>query len=259
MYPTKTMPHPAQAFFLRGGEVGILLIHGFTGTPFIFHDLGHELHKLGYTIMAPLLAGHGTNPSELEKTNWSDWYNSAEIAYQDLASLCKDVFVVGASFGANIAIQIAAKHQGACGLILIGAPRWIVRHGAIVSGLQLMKLLKIHHFTKSFNKSLSEHSIIGGPNYSYSQIPVSSGQELFNGLKQMSPKLLEKITSPVLLIHSRNDGLIHPASGKYYFHTIISSHREFLSVDAPHHQLHTNQERVHILEVMSDFIATWAS
>ena len=49
-----------NSFFLQGGSMGVLLIHGFTGAPTEMRLLGGFLHQNGLTVSAPLLPGHGT-------------------------------------------------------------------------------------------------------------------------------------------------------------------------------------------------------
>ena len=64
----------ADAFDLVGdGDVGVVLVHGFTGTPYEVRYLGEQLWRAGLSAAAPLLPGHGTTVSELEHTTWHDW------------------------------------------------------------------------------------------------------------------------------------------------------------------------------------------
>ena len=59
-------PHlEGDSFFWEGGEVGILLIHGFTATTAEVRPLAEFLHKNGYTVAGPLLPGHYTKPDDL--------------------------------------------------------------------------------------------------------------------------------------------------------------------------------------------------
>ena len=48
----------AEAYYFPGNEVGIILVHGFTGSPAELKELGEELHKEGYTVQGVLLPGH---------------------------------------------------------------------------------------------------------------------------------------------------------------------------------------------------------
>lgn len=62
MYRKEELVKP---FSLQGGNIGILLIHGFTACPIDLKPLGEILNSFGYTVYAPLLAGHGRTPEEM--------------------------------------------------------------------------------------------------------------------------------------------------------------------------------------------------
>ena len=75
-------------------------MHGFTATTAEVRPFAKKLHELGFTVAAPLLAGHGTTPEEVNRTSWNAWVQSAEEAYQDLKTHSEAVFLVGQSAGA---------------------------------------------------------------------------------------------------------------------------------------------------------------
>ena len=56
-----------DAFFWKGGDKGILLIHGLTATTAEVRPLAKRFHDEGFTVSAVLLPGHGTTPEELIK------------------------------------------------------------------------------------------------------------------------------------------------------------------------------------------------
>lgn len=62
----------AEPFLLSGSSKGVLLIHGFTGSPSEMVLLGEYLYKQGYTVLGVRLAGHGTNVEEMAITNWQE-------------------------------------------------------------------------------------------------------------------------------------------------------------------------------------------
>lgn len=41
----------AEPFFLPGSHKGVLLVHGFTGSPSEMILLGNDLYKRGYTVL----------------------------------------------------------------------------------------------------------------------------------------------------------------------------------------------------------------
>jgi carboxylesterase len=67
----------AEPFFYRGGSRGILLLHGFTATPAETRWLGQHLGGEGYTVFGPRTPGHGTDPHDLARYRWQDWYAAA--------------------------------------------------------------------------------------------------------------------------------------------------------------------------------------
>ena len=50
----------AEPFRHEGGEVGVLLCHGFTGSPQSLRPWAEYLAERGLTVALPLLPGHGT-------------------------------------------------------------------------------------------------------------------------------------------------------------------------------------------------------
>jgi len=110
----------AKDFFFEGNEVGVALFHGFTATTTEVRLLAEYLRGFGYTLSAPLLPGHGTEPADLNQTTWINWYEAAESAYLGLRERCSKVFVCGESMGALLALLIASRYEKVSGVI---APR----------------------------------------------------------------------------------------------------------------------------------------
>ena len=97
-------------FLLEGSRSGVLLLHGFTSTPQSVRYVGHQLHALsGVTVMAPLLAGHGTTPEDFAQTGFRDWLKSAEDALEALSARCTTVCVAGLSLGGTIALNLSIR------------------------------------------------------------------------------------------------------------------------------------------------------
>ncbi len=96
-----------EPFDLAGNSTGVLLLHGFTSTPQSVRHVGYELHmRTGFTITAPLLAGHGTSPEDLARTGHRDWIASAEAALHALQQRASRVIVAGLSLGGTIALNL---------------------------------------------------------------------------------------------------------------------------------------------------------
>ena len=109
---TVTVQPGAEPFSADGGPVGVLVLHGFTGSPRTVRPWAEHLAAAGLTVRAPRLPGHGTTWQDLATTGWRDWYATAEQAFTELSGRCEQVFVTGISMGACLAFRLA-ETQGA--------------------------------------------------------------------------------------------------------------------------------------------------
>ena len=107
---------------LRGGKTGVLMIHGFIGSPISIAPWAQSLNDAGLTVFAPCLPGHGTTPEEMNKTTWENWYACIEDEFIKLRSECDRVFVAGFSMGGALALKLAQiRGSEMDGLILLNA------------------------------------------------------------------------------------------------------------------------------------------
>src|SRR4051812_2345004 len=99
----------AEPFDLPGGPVGVLLCHGFTGTPQSLRDWGEHLAEAGFTVRCPLLPGHGTRWQDANASTEDDWYDELSQALDDLVGRCSTVVVAGLSMGGTLALRLAER------------------------------------------------------------------------------------------------------------------------------------------------------
>src|SRR4051812_11997195 len=100
----------AEPFAQDGGDVGVLVCHGFTGSPQSVLPWARRLADDGCSVRAPRLPGHGTTWQEMNRTRWPDWIAEAERAFGELVDRCDRVFVAGLSMGGALALRIAELH-----------------------------------------------------------------------------------------------------------------------------------------------------
>ncbi len=99
--------------------LGIVLIHGITGTPTEMRPLARHLERLGYRVEVPLVPGHGAGYRELLATTWGDWLGGVRQAVERLARDCSGVVVVGLSAGGLLATLVANEYPEVIGLVLL--------------------------------------------------------------------------------------------------------------------------------------------
>ena len=56
------------------GRIGVVVSHGFTGTPASMRPWADHLVAAGYSVRLPLLPGHGATWRETNRSRWPQWY-----------------------------------------------------------------------------------------------------------------------------------------------------------------------------------------
>jgi carboxylesterase len=203
-----------RPFRLGTGPVGILLIHGFTGSPAEMRGLGESLAARGLTALGPRLPGHGTRPEDLVDVSWRAWVAEVERAYRELQLTCDEVFVAGLSLGSTLALWLAAHHPRIAGLINMAPAVYLSQ-----PLLPLTPVLK--WFVRFHEPGPRTHSDLVDPEavdrlWCYDKIPVAAAAEVYWLLRQVQ-RLLPRIPQPTLVIQGRHDAAVpHHASQRVY-------------------------------------------
>lgn len=222
----------AEPFLLKGkSRVGVLCIHGFTGSPWDFRELGSFLSKQGFWVAAPLLAGHGTSPEDLAKTKWQDWYDSAEKAYFSLAKKCPKIFVVGISLGANLGFLLAEKHSLA-GVISIGGISQINQKFHLFALLGKILWPFFPYYKKGYHEGRLPQETIAR-RVGYKVIPLRAVPDVIK-VKKLMVNILPKITCPALLIQAKSDHAVAKNNLQFLQERLGSKNKRILEYDAYH-------------------------
>ena len=70
------------------------MIHGFPACPYVFSYFADYFSSIGYDVYVPLLPGFGTNPKDLEKTSFNQWYGYIRQYYLDLRKKYPKVIIM---------------------------------------------------------------------------------------------------------------------------------------------------------------------
>jgi carboxylesterase len=76
-------------------SVGIIFVHGFTGSPISMRPWAEYFHERGYSVSVPLLPGHGTKPGDLNQVKWQEWPAKVEEELDWMHSQGMTVFIFG--------------------------------------------------------------------------------------------------------------------------------------------------------------------
>lgn len=207
----------AEPYAVDGDETGVLVVHGYTGTPQSVRPWADHFAAQGWTVRLPLLPGHGRTWQAMNGTTWQDWYAEVEAAFDDLRSRCDRVFVAGLSMGGLLATKLAIE-QGprVAGLLLVNP---IYLH----DNRMLPLLPVLHRFVPSFPSIANDIKRQGGPvELAYDRNPLRSMHSQTQLWVSVRNDLGE-ITQPVLLMHSRVDHIVPPSSSAFFLEHISST------------------------------------
>lgn len=205
----------AEPFHHDGSDVGVLLCHGFTGTPQSLRPWGEYLADRGYSVRIPLLPGHGTTWQEMNQTRWEDWYAAVDAAFRELHEASERVVVCGLSMGGALALQLAQGHgPRISGLVLVNPavkfedPRTV-----------LLPVLK--HVVGSLGAIGNDVKKPGVTELAYTRTPLKAAHSQLVAWQSVVRDLPE-VTQPVLLLRSPQDHVV-PASSSALILSRISS------------------------------------
>jgi len=199
------------------GNTGILLLHGFTATPFEVRNLADFFINKGFSVSAPTLAGHGTKPEDMLTIHWEDWLQTGEKGYAQLSDHCDNIFVGGESTGAVVSLLMAAHHPEIAG-ILAYSP-------AMQLPLKSFEQLAVHLLSKVWKFS-PKNDLEGNTTWQgYRVNPINGVKQLLK-LEKETIKQLEAITQPVLVFLGGEDKTIDLTSGDIVMDGVSSQYKK---------------------------------
>ncbi|WP_305041977.1 alpha/beta hydrolase [Geoalkalibacter sp.] len=218
--------HEENLPFLLGGgrtQEAVLLVHGFTGSPWEMKPLGAYLAGRGYLVYGLRLPGHGTSPEDLAGKRLEDWLAAVLHGLRSLAAQGYQVAAVGQSTGALLLLRAALEHPLA-GLVLL-SPFLRLRH-------RLAPAAGLLRFIKPFqNRTLTPQNL---PFY-YERRPVAGVYQI-NRLTRHLRSRLRQVQTPTLVVSAQGDQTVLIPSAMELFEHLGSPHKEFhlFGPEAPH-------------------------
>jgi len=228
----------------NGSETAILLIHGFTATPYELIPLREVLEKRGFSIYSPLLSGHGSDIQFMSKTSFELWYESVKNGYLALNSIAKNIIVIGQSLGGCIATLVAANNK--VDKLILLAPAFKVRD-------PLFYLAKFVHF---FNFSVHHNIMDEDKPYYHNQYSVKGLYQLYR-LQNYIKKNICKLDTNLFILVSRDDSAISSKAVEKFFYFIECKDKELDILDNKKYDIRhvlTKKRHNEILDMILDFI-----
>ena len=228
-------------------HIGVLLIHGFTGSPASMTPWGKALSAHGWTIRVPRLPGHGSRWQDMNLTTWEDWYAEVERNLRELQAKCDQVFICGLSMGGSLTLRLAQQHgDEISGLVLVNP--------AVHSERPDRHLLPIvSKFIKAFPGISNDIAKPGQDEVAYAKIPLKAAHSLAQLWKSIKADITE-VTQPVLLFRSLADHVVEASNAQWILDHISSTEKQEVLLENSFH-VATLDYDAEIIETMSaDFI-----
>ena len=245
----------SQPFQFSGGDHGVLLVHGFTGSPHDMRYLGTALHEAGFTVDCPRLPGHGTSGEDFLSTTEHDWQRRVLDAYYDLAGRCRSISVCGLSMGGVLSVILASRVPVTS--LVLAAPALLVNN----------RLMPVARFVGPFLKRQRVE-----PHNTYDDQPEirrlvdeywswqwnMPAARLYR-LMRMARRRIRHVTAPTLTVVSENDNTVPARTADYIANRIGSEKHQEATLQESGHVIPNDSERERFSRLVIDWFRSPAS
>lgn len=186
------------------GVLGVVLVHGFTGSPWDMRLLADALGGAGVPAHVPLLAGHDRGVLGVAVATLDDWRRDVDEAVGRMERQIEGpVAVVGQSMGGLLALDLALREPTRlAGVGSLAAPLTLARSARaasrLASGLGSFGTRFVR--PKTGGSDISTREALPGPD----GIPLRALHELFVLMDAVAAGLAQ-VRSPLLVLHARRD------------------------------------------------------
>ncbi len=203
-------PPPSNA-----GDLAVLVVHGFTGSPGTMAHLAGGIAAAGYDTVVPTLPGHDTTVEDMATTDWADWTGAVEAAYRELAARSTRVAVVGLSMGGTITCWLAARHPEIAGIVCIN-PFVLPRDPDEIAFIDAL-IEAGETITDGVGHDIADPDVVEP---AYDRTPLVPLRSLVGAVTDLQPDL-ERIACPLLLLTSAVDHTVDPLNSDHLANQVV--------------------------------------
>lgn len=237
----------AEPFSSDGGRIGVLLGHGFTGSPAAMTPWGRQLAGLGYTVRVPRLPGHGTTWKDMSRTRWQQWYAELDAALTELHDRCDQVVVAGLSMGGCLALRLAEQRpRDVAALVLVNPAVNVARFDVkLVPALQWV-VPAMAGIGNDIKKP-------GMDEVGYDKTPLKALASQLKMWKDVRANL-SSVTQPLLFFRSDDDHVVDATSKDIILDGVSSTVKEFVELKDSFHVATLDNDAPLIFDRSATFI-----
>jgi len=238
----------AEPFIFHGGSIGVLLVHGFTGSPKEMREMGEYLYKRGYSVHGVRLAGHATKPEDLLRVHWEDWLVSIEAGYYLLQDISEKIIIAGLSMGGVLSLLFASLYH-VSGVIAMSTPYDLPPDPRRKILPLLWRIMKnIPKGEPDWDDPTAEEGHVSYPAY-----PTKAIIQLGSLMTEMQSSL-KNIKVPALIMHSKKDGGVPIENMSSIYSMLGSTDKKMITFEQSGHVIVRDSEKDQVFSEADTFI-----
>ncbi len=234
-------------------RIGVVLVHGFTGSPDSTVPWARYLNERGYTVNAIRLPGHGTTWEDANTKRLVDLEKAVDDAFEDMALRTDMVFLMAQSFGGALVLRLAAlRTDEVAGVVLVNP--WVRADGVASWQKYLAPLQRfLPYVTKSLPGVASDIADPSKEENGYDKIPVVLVADALNSCFSQLKPALPKVTAPLQLAVSTTDHVL-ATNNAQLIRAEVRSPIEEVTLDRSYHVATLDYDAEKIFAGSVDFI-----
>ena len=194
----------------RRGRTGVVVVHGFAGSPRSTRPFGQRLAAAGYSVDVPLLPGHGTDIGDLARTRYRDWAEHLQRTVDHFAERCERVVLIGQGVGGTLSLDLASQRPDQIERVVVINPQ-ITAPTSLWARAAPLGQFVVPYLPRRLaglpRDDIARPDVHEG---AYPLVATRAARSVIRELPRIRHQLLD-VTQPLLVVHSTVDHLVPPS------------------------------------------------
>lgn len=213
--------------------LGVLILHGFTGSRATVAPVIPQAEALGLPWLLPQLRGHWSKPEDLLGVTYTDMFEDAKAALNELQTSVARVAVVGLSVGALLALNLAIERPDDIESLVVLAPALRYVHPLTRVSALLARFIKM--WPKSDLDAFTDRSLASRAG-NYTHMSTAAFVSVYRAGQRIEMSL-PKVAAPLLVLGARQDKIIQPRCAQIVYDHTGSTSKELIWFDRSGHEM----------------------
>ncbi|NBY39105.1 MAG: hypothetical protein EBQ63_06680 [Actinobacteria bacterium] len=207
--------------------IGVILVHGFTGSPASMRPWAHFLNERGFTVSVPRIPGHGTEWQDLNAVAWPEWPARVQTEIDNLSKHARRFLSAGYQWVGKYFISNVAQPIKISGIVLVNP----MIH---IPGIKPMFRHIISRLKAGLPSVGDDIKKPGVTEWGYDVLPTKGVVQLYEMLKA-ARRSLKEIKTPMLLFHSVDDHVLPVSNTEIIMAEIASADKQRVELTNSYH------------------------